>query len=231
MEKQKSATELILETLTEKTLTKVNVYTQLYEIFADFKTELEKSAISLGKKAGKVDKKLAVEFREKGNYEAEIKIGGDIIVFQMHTNAFLFDKDHHVWNTSYVKDEPLRAYCGIINVYNFLADSFKFQRHNDSGYLVARIFVNMDGHYFVEGQRQMGVLFNDFVNSKIKNKDIKDIIESSILYCINFDLYVPPYDEVEEVTLKEIVDSISKMGLKTSKRRGFKMQSENDVKS
>ncbi|NQY09189.1 MAG: hypothetical protein HRT71_06705 [Flavobacteriales bacterium] len=231
MEKQKSATELILETLTEKTLTKVNVYTQLYEIFADFKTELEKSAISLGKKAGKVDKKLAVEFREKGNYEAEIKIGGDIIVFQMHTNAFLFDKDHHVWNTSYVKDEPLRAYCGIINVYNFLADSFKFQRHNDSGYLVARIFVNMDGHYFVEGKRQMGVLFNDFVNSKIKNKDIKDIIESSILYCINFDLYVPPYDEVEEVTLKEIVDSISKMGLKTSKRLGFKMQSENDVKS
>ncbi|NQY66414.1 MAG: hypothetical protein HRT72_01640 [Flavobacteriales bacterium] len=231
MKKPKTASALILDTLKEKTLTKLTVYSKLEDVFKGFKSQLETSAEDLGSRANKIDEKLTIKYKAKGSYEAEIKIGGDIIVFQMHTNAFLFDKDHHIWNTSYVKDDHLRSYCGIINVYNFLADSFKYQRLNDSGYLVARIFVNKDGHYFVEGKRQMGILFNDFVNSKIKKKDIKDIVESAILYCINFDLYVPDYDEVEEVSLKDIVDSIFKMNLKTSKRLGFKMKTDGNIKS
>ena len=231
MKKEKTANQLIIDTLKEKTLTKIKVYTRLCKIFLDLKAQLEATSKELGSACLKIDKALTVNYKEKGNFEAEIKIGGDIIVFQMHTNAFLFDKDHHIWNTSYVRDDPLRAYCGIINIYNFLSDSFKFHRLNDSGYLVARLFINKEGHYFVEGKRQMGVLFNDFVNSDIKKSDLKNIIESSILYCINFDLYVPHYEDVEEVSLKEIVDSISKMGIKTSKRLGFKMESDKDINS
>ena len=56
----------------------------------------------------------------------------------------------------------------MINIYNFLADSFKYNRLNDVGYLVGRVFLNKDLHYFVEGKRQLGFLYNDFVNDKLK---------------------------------------------------------------
>src|SRR5574340_1141800 len=57
-----------------------------------------------------------------------------------HTNVFEFDTRHLVWKTSYVKEKATRSFCRMINVYNFLPDSFKYNRANDLGYLVARIF-------------------------------------------------------------------------------------------
>ena len=52
----------------------------------------------------------------------------------------------------YVKEDKMRSFCGVIHVYNFLNDSFKYNRLNDVGNLVARIFVNKDKHFFVEGE-------------------------------------------------------------------------------
>ena len=44
-------------------------------------------------------------------------------------------------NTSYVKEDKNRSYCGVIHLYNFLADSFKYNRLNDVGYLIGRVFI------------------------------------------------------------------------------------------
>ena len=65
-------------------------------------------------------------------------------------NVFDFEKTHKVHRTSYVKKDKGNFYCGMINVYNFLADSFKYNRVKDSGYLVGRLFINQDLHFFVE---------------------------------------------------------------------------------
>ena len=35
------------------------------------------------------------------------------------------------------------------------------------GYCIGRIFINKENHYFVEGKRQLGFLYNDFMNSKM----------------------------------------------------------------
>jgi hypothetical protein len=43
------------------------------------------------------------------------------------------------------------GYFGVVNVYNFLSDSFRYNRERDLGYLVARIFLNKEGHFFVQG--------------------------------------------------------------------------------
>ena len=44
-----------------------------------------------------------------------------------------------------------RTYCGVINMYNFLSDSFKYNRENDLGYLIGRMFINKE-NTFVEGK-------------------------------------------------------------------------------
>ena len=37
-------------------------------------------------------------FREKGPFEAEFEIGGDLLIFSMHSNVFEFDNKHPVLN-------------------------------------------------------------------------------------------------------------------------------------
>lgn len=224
----KSPKELILDTLKEKACLKQDVYKKTVAIFNDFKAEAEKLSLELKEEMCKVDEDVVLEFIDKSDFEFQIKFGGDVLVFFMHTNVFDFDKSHSIWNSSYVQDDPLRSYCGMINVYNFLADSFKYNRVNDIGYLVARFFVNKDLHYFVEGKRQLGFLYNDFIHEVINKEKIRAIIESAILYSMDFDLLTPNYDTMKEVSVYEINEVTSVNNLKTGKRLGFKFSSDND---
>ena len=226
--KKPTAHELILDTLKEKACLKQQVYKKTYAIFQEFKVEANKLIGELGSEMCDVDKDVTFEFIDRSDFEFQIKFGGDVLVFFMHTNVFDFDKSHNIWNSSYVKEDRMRTYCGMINIYNFLADSFKYNRVDDIGYLVARCFVNKDEHYFVEGKRQLGFLYNDFVNETITTKKIKNIIESSILYSMEFDLLTPRYEAMSTVSVQEINEVTSIIKLKTGKRLGFKFQNDSD---
>ena len=226
--KKPTAHELILDTLKEKACLKQQVYKKTYAIFQEFKVEANKLIGELGSEMCDVDKDVTFEFIDKSDFEFQIKFGGDVLVFFMHTNVFDFDKSHNIWKSSYVKEDRMRTYCGMINIYNFLADSFKYNRVDDIGYLVARCFVNKDEHYFVEGKRQLGFLYNDFINEIINTKKIKNIIESSILYSMEFDLLTPKYETMSTVSVQEINEVTSIIKLKTGKRLGFKFQNDSD---
>lgn len=228
MDDKKTAKELILETLRTKASLKQKVFRQTIETFGIFKAETEKLANELRTEMEKTNKDVIVEFSEKGDFEFHIKFGGDILVFFMHTNVFDFEKNHNIWHSSYIKEDELRVFCGMINIYNFLADSFKYNRVNDIGYLVARTFINKDLHYFVEGKRQLGFLYNDFINEVINAKKIRQIIESSILYSMDFDLLTPHYDNMKEISVNEVIEVTNVMNIKTGKRLGFKFQADND---
>ncbi|MDT8412517.1 MAG: hypothetical protein RQ875_08660 [Vicingaceae bacterium] len=226
--KKPTAHELILDTLKEKACLKQQVYKTTYAIFQEFKVEANKLIGELGSEMCDVDKDVTFEYIDKSDFEFQIKFGGDVLVFFMHTNVFDFDKSHNIWKSSYVKEDRMRTYCGMINIYNFLADSFKYNRVDDIGYLVARCFVNKDEHYFVEGKRQLGFLYNDFINETINTKKIKNIIESSILYSMEFDLLTPRYEAMSTVSVQEINEVTSIIKLKTGKRLGFKFQNDSD---
>jgi hypothetical protein len=114
----------------------------------------------------------------------------------------------------------------MINVYNFLTDSFKYNRNDDLGYLIGRLFVNRENHYFVEGKRQMGFLYNNFGQAIISSDAIKRIIESAMLYSLEFDLLVPPYDMVKIASVAQMNSKIESSKLQTGKRLGFKFNSD-----
>ena len=120
----------------------------------------------------------------------------------------------------------MNSYCGVINIYNFLADSFKYNRVNDIGYLVARIFVNKDNHFFVEGKRQSEEIVKEFDVDTISPGIIRQIVETAIQYCIEFDLLVPPYDQVKMATVDQMQQKISHSKMITGKRLGFSFNSD-----
>lgn len=221
-----NARDLIIKTLAEKSVMKLKIYKQGLEIFKLFKENLKSINTDLKDKVNKGDTKLHFNYEEKGDSEATLTFAGDTLIFHMHSNIFLFDKSHYLWNMPYVKQDEDRAYCAVINVYNFLTDSFRYNRENDYGYLIARIFINKDNHFFVEGKRQLGFLYNDF---GVRTMDIdasKAIIESAILYALDFDLLTPNYDQVKQVSIGEIYYNSELLKQKTGKRMGFMFQAD-----
>lgn len=225
----KTSKEIILQLLKEKASLKQDVYKNTVEMFFDLKQVVREVVDELRPQAYAIDKRLVVEFRDKSEFEIELRVAGDVLLFHMHTNIFEFDTSHQMWRTSYVKQDPSNSFCGMINIYNFLADSFKYNRANDLGYLVARVFLNKDDHYFVEGKRQLGFLFNDFSNAVLDKAGLKSIVESSIVYCLNFDLFTPPFEEMKVVTIGQVQEESSMMSVKTGKRLGFRFQADTDL--
>jgi hypothetical protein len=207
---------------------KQEVYTNTYQVFQQFKSIMQEMSEEY-RKAYSKDKTSAIfDFRDKNEFEVELKFGSDILIFMMHTNVFEFSRDHEVMKTSYIREDAIRSYCGVINIYNFLSDSFKYNRVNDIGYLIGRVFVNREMHYFIEGKREIGMLYNNFAQSLIDRQSARMILESAIRYTVNFDLLTPPYDTVKEVTVFDMQTTLDNMKLQTGKRLGFKFQADQE---
>jgi hypothetical protein len=223
-----SSHDIIVQLLKEKASLKQDVYYKTQAAFQNLKEVVKHLADELRPIVMQIDKRLLVEYRDKGEFEVELRVAGDVLIFHMHTNVFEFDTSHQIWRSTYVKEKPSRSFCGMINVYNFLADSFKYNRSNDLGYLVARIFLNNEDHYFVEGKRQLGFLYNDFPHAILTGVELRNIVESAIVYCLNFDLFTPPFEEMKVVTLAQVMEESSMMAIKTGKRLGFRFQADSD---
>ena len=217
--------KLIIETLKEKTELKDKVYQNTLLAFGFLKKELTVFSSFMTKQLGS---KGEVLLKDNGAFEMEFHFGGEVLIFSMHTDIFNFDDSHFIHQSNYLKQDNKRSYCGVIKVYNFLSDSFKYNRNNDLGYLIARLFINVENHYFVEGKRQLGFLYNDFENAIIDENGIKAIVESCVLYATEFDLLVPPFDAVKEITVYQKIEQMGNASIKTGKRLGFQFQADSD---
>jgi hypothetical protein len=220
--------EIILELLKEKSSLKQDVFYSTLSVFKELKDVVKEVVNDLKPKVAAIDKRLIINYKDKTEFEIELQVAGDVLIFQMHTNVFEFDISHQIWKTSYVKEQPSNSFCGVINIYNFLADSFKYNRRNDLGYLVARIFQNRENHFFVEGKRQLGFLYNDFSNALMNRAELKKIVESAVVYCLSFDLFTPPFEEVRVVSVGQTEQQNFLMSVKTGKRLGFRFQNDTD---
>lgn len=216
----------LVGTLNVKASLKQLVYDNTYNTFLKLKEILQEYAVEANELLEGQDKRIKLEYRDRGKFEAQLQIAGDILIFSMHTNVFHFERENIIWKNSYVSNNKQNAYCGLINIYNFLSDSFKYNRSSDEGYLIGRIFVNRELHYFVEGKRQVEYRHNSFGQQMITDESIIDIVESAIGYTLEFDLLVPPFDAVKLVSVDLMNTKIENSKLQTGKRLGYKYNSD-----
>ena len=216
----------IIGTLKEKSQLKQRVYDNTFESFCELKEVLKSLSRELNSSLAGTDQRIRVEYTDRSNFDAQIKVAADILLFSMHSNIFQFDREHPAWKTTYIQKNKYNAYSGIINIYNFLADSFRYSRQDDLGYLIARIFINHEKQYFVEGKRQMGMLFTNYGNEEINKQSLQLIISTAIQYSLEFDLLVPPYDTVKIATVGQAEAKIQHSRVITGKRLGFQFNSD-----
>jgi len=217
--------------LKEKSLLKQKVYDNTFEAFLTVKEVLKSLTRDINGNLGGTDPRIRLEYTDRSNFDAQIKVAADILLFSMHSNIFQFDREHPAWKTAYIQKNKYNAYSGVINIYNFLADSFRYSRLDDLGYLIARIFINHEKQYLVEGKRQMGMLFSNYGNEEITKQSLQLIISTAIQYSLEFDLLVPPYDTVKIATVGQAEAKIQHSRVITGKRLGFQFNSDDVLMS
>lgn len=220
--------QVILNTLQQKAHIKSVVFDQCLEAFNELKEALGEISNDMNELLSDIepDRRIRLEYRDRGKFEAELKFADDVLVFSMHSDVFLFDRDHPIWKCKYATENAFNPYCGVINVYNFLSDSIKYNRNDDLGYLVARMFINKDKMFFVEGKRQKRQKVSDFGSYLLSREEIVSFIEQAMIYSLSFDLLVPPFDLVKEASVMQINAKIESAKMRTGKRMGYKYNSD-----
>lgn len=212
----------ILETIIRKSTLKQKVFDNTFTAFNLLKETLLEMASEMDDALdGKLDRRVRLEYRDRGKFEAQLQVANDILIFQMHTDVFEFDAAHPIWQTPYVEADRENSYCGVINIYNFLSDSFKFNRNADEGYLIGRIFINRERRYFAEGKQQTSMRAERFGSAEIDREALSTLLEAAIDFALDFDLLMPPYEEFKRVTVDQFNTKMDNSKFVTGKRLGY----------
>jgi hypothetical protein len=198
--------------------------------FAELKQALKADMERLAKDVRGKDERLEIKYHDRNEFECGCTVAGDYVLFHMHTNVFRLDadgeQDAFYPESEYLREKSQRTYCAVINVYNFLADSFRHERNSDAGYLVSRIFINSENHFFTEGIGKAVYAYEKFADSEITGRAIPKVLRTVIYEALNFEMLVPEYSLVSEIALNDAVRSGGLTGYRTSKRMGFRLSSD-----
>jgi hypothetical protein len=152
--------------------------------------------------SGKLKADAPVEFKDAGDFEFSLSLCDDTLSFTCHSNIFTFPENHVIFKSPYVKEDPNRALFGQIMIYNFMTESWKYNRLDDAGYLLARLFVNGEGHFYVEGVRPLYLLYPDIAENTIATAVMEDIVDQAVFTAVKYDLIVAPYSDVQQIPLR-----------------------------
>jgi len=212
MTKRKEQFETLFELLRSKAGTKQLTYRNVCQAFEQLKIESKVIVKELNKRITPLDKSIVIEFKEINEFEFHLKFSGDLLVFMMQSNIITFDPQHELMKNEYVKEKENRKYFGHIMLYNFLADSYKFNRLDDPGYLIARLLINCDNHFFVEGVKPLNFLFPDIGANLLAGPMINLFIEKAMIASLENDLVAPPYPKIKNVKLVQMINQNIELG-------------------
>lgn len=213
----------ILKLLKEKSATKQLIYRNTKEVFDDLVVSLKSKEKSLTSLLKNELENVELEFKSNGLFDVQLKFAGDTLLFHMHSNIFDFPPTHEIFKSKYINSDKTRSFCGVINIYNFLSDSLKYNRLNDEGVLIGRIFINKEKKFFVEGDEDLGSLFKEFSKKEINSESIEEIINACMIFTLNFDLCSPNFNDVRLVSVHHLLTMSMNQKIKTSKRLGYQL--------
>ena len=108
---ESSLRERIVSLLNVKSVIKSQIFDQCLEVFSTLKDVLSEMSNDLNEMLeNNGARRVRMEYRDRGKFEAELKFADDVLVFSLHTDIFEFDRDHPVWKNPYAKDNPYNTY-------------------------------------------------------------------------------------------------------------------------
>lgn len=197
----------IFEGLKQKSTAKQAIYRNTQAAFDCLRLVSQELVVELTRKLTPLDSSVLIEYRPVNDMEFHIKFSGDLLVFVMHSNIVTFPDEYGPMPSAYVSEDFRRRFFGHIMAYNFMADSIKYQRLNDPGYLVGRLLVNIDNHYFLEGVQQLELPNNDMSDNAITPDAMRLFVESAMIAAVNNDLVAPLLPEIKKISVKQKLEN------------------------
>ncbi|WP_019947924.1 hypothetical protein [Hymenobacter aerophilus] len=197
----------IFEGLRQKSSAKQAIYRNTLATFDMLRQVSQELVLELSSKVTAVDSSVLIEYRPVNEMEFHIRFSGDLLVFVLHSNIVTFPDDYGPMPTKYVEEDFRRRFFGHIMAYNFMADSIKYQRLNDPGYLVGRLLINIDQHYFLEGVQQLELPDNDMSDNLVTEDGLRLFVESAMIAAVNNDLIAPPLTDIQKITVKQKLEN------------------------
>jgi hypothetical protein len=226
MAEQADPLEYIKLLLESKSTAKQVTYKNLLSAFQLLAKESKRIIDELRAKMKPGDEDVTVDFKIINEHEFQVKLAGDLLIFVLHTNVVTFAEEHAVMKTNYIREQEINRYFGQIMIYNFMADSVKFNRINDPGYLLARILINHENRFLLEGEGQLGFLFGSISTQAIREIEINQIVKIALQVAIENDLMAPPFPDVQFITLYQKNEKTQELG--AGQKIGFKMSYQNN---
>jgi hypothetical protein len=197
----------IFDGLKQKSTAKQAIFRNTQAAFDCLRQVSQELVVELSRRLTPLDSSVVIEYRSVNDMEFHIKFSGDLLVFVMHSNVVTFADDYGPMPSKYVEGDFRRRFFGHIMAYNFMADSIKYQRMNDPGYLVGRLLINIDNHYFLEGVQQLELPNNDMSDNVITPDMMKLFVESAMIAAVNNDLIAPPLPEIQKISVKQKLEN------------------------
>lgn len=207
--------------LESKSAAKQITFRKLLGAFETLSKESKRVVSELKKKIKPGDQDVTVDFVKINDHEFQVKLAGDMLIFVLHTNIVTFEETHDVMKDPYIQKQEINRYFGQIMIYNFMSDSIKFHRINDPGYLLARLLINHDGRYIIEGEGKLGVVFSHISEAEITEHDLNILVKLALTLAIENDLMAPPYPQVKFITLYQKLEKTQELG--AGQKIGFRM--------
>ncbi|MEO0312006.1 MAG: hypothetical protein RIQ89_1663 [Bacteroidota bacterium] len=168
-----------------------------------------------------------IEFYKKSKYEAILTVADDTLLCTLHTNAFKIDEVLQKNMGPYFEEHPDSVFCSKIRIYNFLTDSLKLNRQQDTGLLLGRIFIDQRNRFFVEGKKQLGFKYNDIQSQEFTLETAKNILIDALTIAMNIEIFIPSMESMNQVSLQEIQDQHSN-GFSVGKKLGFRFSNDSE---
>ncbi|PRY12669.1 hypothetical protein CLV24_10740 [Pontibacter ummariensis] len=200
----------IINGLHQKSITKETIYRNTQKTFVRMKEISQELVSELTERMNNMDTGVMIEYRNISEHEFQIRFSNDLLVFVMHTNVVTFPDDYEIMRNQYVDEDFRRRFFGHIMAYNFMADTIKYNRLDDPGYLIGRMLVNIDMHFCIEGVKQLDLPMDKLANiakNKISDKALRVIVESAMIASVNNDLMGQDVSDIERISLKQKLEN------------------------
>ena len=225
MEEKHDPIDQIKNLLESKSTAKQITYKNLLRAFSVLSSESQRIVKDLKKKVKPGDTDVTVEYTNINSHEFHVKLAGDLLIFVLHTNVVAMDGSHPVMADPYMREKEVNRYFGQIMIYNFMADSLKFNRINDPGYLLARLLINHEGRYVIEGDGHLKTIANKISSQPIVDTELSILVKLALMLAIENDLVAPPFPDVRYITLYQKMEKTLELG--AGRKIGFEITMSN----
>lgn len=210
----------LVDQIRVKSQTRTTVKQESKDVFNNLKEIARNLVKEIKDILGDDAKDAKLEFENINDYEFHLIFAGELLVFNLHSTILNFPPEHVLNKSPWIQEDETRGYFGVILAYNFLSDSIKYKRVHDQGYLISRLFLNKDKHFYIEGLTQMSFLYPDVKNNLINEKVLSDFIRLALEAALETTPIMTSFDQDKQISVGE---KLSRFMLGNVKKVGFQM--------